>query len=87
MAAGVLRTANRLGISVPEELSIAGCDDIALAQQIYPALTTIRQPLRAMSELASLALVNCARGNPHQPGLDVVPGTIQIRESTAPAPE
>jgi len=87
MAAGVLRAANRLGIRVPEELSIAGCDDIALAQQIYPALTTIRQPLSAMSELASLALVNSARGNPHQPGLDVVPGTIQIRGSTAPAPE
>lgn len=87
MAAGVLRVANRLGISVPGELSIAGCDDIALAQQIYPALTTIRQPLSAMSELASLALVNSARGNPHKPGLDVVPGTIQIRESTAAAPE
>ena len=84
MAAGVLRVATRLGINVPSELSIAGCDDISLAQQIYPALTTIRQPLRVMAETASLALISGARGKPHAPGLEVVPGTIQVRESTAP---
>lgn len=84
MAAGVLRTATRLGIDVPGELSVAGCDDISLAQQVYPALTTIRQPLSAMAETASLALINGARGKPHAPGLEIVPGTIQVRGSTAP---
>ena len=52
MAVGVIRVADRLDIKVPEQLSVAGCDDIALAQQIYPALTTINQPLAAMADEA-----------------------------------
>jgi LacI family transcriptional regulator len=86
MAAGVVRVATRLGISIPEELSVAGCDDITLAQQIFPSLTTIRQPLGAMAETAARALISRARGNPHEPGLETIPGTIQIRESTGPVP-
>ena len=50
MAAGVIRVASQMGIKVPEELSVAGCDDIALAQILFPSLTTIRQPLRSMTE-------------------------------------
>ena len=87
MAAGVLRVATRHGIDVPGQLSIAGCDDIPLAQQLYPTLTTIRQPLSAMAETASLALVEGARGNPPAPGLETIPGSIQVRESTGPAPK
>ena len=86
MAAGVVRVATRMGISIPGELSVAGCDDISLAQQIYPSLTTIRQPLDAMAEAASRALIDAARGKPHEPGLETIPGTIEIRESTGPAP-
>jgi len=87
MAAGVLRVATRLGIDVPGQLSIAGCDDIPLAQQLYPALTTIQQPLSAMAETASLALVEGARGNPPEPKLETIPGSIHVRGSTGPAPE
>ena len=74
------------GIRVPEELSIAGCDDIALCQQLYPTLTTIRQPLSAMAEIASMALIDAARGKPRESGREVVPGSLEIRESTAPPP-
>ncbi|RZV37070.1 MAG: LacI family transcriptional regulator [Chromatiales bacterium] len=87
MAAGVLRVATRLGIDVPGELSIAGCDDISLAQQLYPALTTIRQPLSAMAETASLALVDGARGNPPKAKLETIPGSLKVRQSTGPAPK
>lgn len=86
MAAGVVRVATRMRISIPDELSVAGCDDISLAQQIHPSLTTIQQPLRDMAEAASRALINGARGTPHEPGLETIPGTIKIRESTGPAP-
>lgn len=86
MAAGVVRVAARMGISIPDELSVAGCDDISLAQMIYPSLTTIRQPLSAMAHAASKALIDGARGRPHEPGLEIVPGTIEKRESTAAAP-
>ena len=87
MAAGVVRVANRMGIDIPGELSVAGCDDIALAQMIFPALTTIRQPLSAMAQSASQALIDGSRGRPNAPGLEMVPGTIIKRESTGPAPE
>ena len=86
MAAGVVRVANRLGIIIPKELSVAGCDDISLAQQIFPSLTTIRQPLRAMTAAASRALIDGSRGAPHDPGLETIPGIIKVRESTGPAP-
>lgn len=86
MAAGAMRVATRLGLKVPDELSIVGFDDISLARQIFPALTTIRQPLGSMAEEATLALIDGAQGRPRDAGLDIIPATIQVRESTGPAP-
>lgn len=86
MAAGVIRVADRLGIKVPGELSIAGFDDIALARQVFPALTTINQPLQAMAEHAAVALIASVRGKRPLLGTEVIPATIQVRESTGPAP-
>jgi LacI family transcriptional regulator len=87
MAAGVIRVADRLGIKVPAELSVAGFDDIALARQIYPALTTINQPLSAMAEHAAVALIASIRDKRPLLGTEIVPAKIQIRESTGPAPD
>lgn len=86
MAAGVLRVAAKRGIEVPARLSIAGCDDISLARQIHPTLTTIRQPLVAMAERAALSIIDGLGEGPDAAGMDIVPGTIQYRESTGPAP-
>jgi LacI family transcriptional regulator len=87
MAAGVIRSADRLGIKIPAELSVAGCDDISLARQVFPSLTTIRQPLATMAERATLALIDDSRGDSTLQGSEIVPATLQIRESTGPAPE
>lgn len=57
MAAGVLAAALRLGISVPDQLSIAGFDDSSIATIVWPQLTTIRQPVDAMAEQAVRLLV------------------------------
>lgn len=86
MAAGVIRSAARLGVDVPRSLSVAGCDDIALASQLYPALTTIRQPLAAMAERAALILIRTAHDETPPQGMEVVPAVLKIRESTGPAP-
>ena len=53
MAAGALAAAHRLGIQVPAQLSIAGFDDTALAQVVWPPLTTIRQPTRELAHQAA----------------------------------
>ena len=86
MAAGVLRIANRLGINVPGELSIAGFVDIPLARQVEPALTTIRQPLVRMAESAARMLAATNSDAKTGPISDCVPAAIKIRESTGPAP-
>ncbi len=84
MAAAVVRVADHLGIAVPDQLSVAGCDDISLARQMSPNLTTIRQPLSAMAEKAALALI---RKGTSEGSTEVIPATLKIRESTGPAPE
>ena len=86
MAAGVIRAAALRGVNIPGQLSIAGCDDISLARQLCPTLTTIRQPLSSMAERAALVLIDNAREESPLQGAEIVPATIEIRESTGPAP-
>jgi LacI family transcriptional regulator len=52
MAAAVINVAHYEHINVPEQVSVAGFDDVPLAITISPHLTTIRQPIQAMAELA-----------------------------------
>ena len=86
MAAAVIRVADRLGINVPGQLSVAGFDDIALARQVFPALTTIRQPLTKMAERAATMLIEGKCSGTSGKSIEVVPATLEIRESTGPVP-
>lgn len=52
MALGVLITAMKRGIAVPEQLSIAGFDDVASSRAAWPQITTIRQPKAEMAAAA-----------------------------------
>jgi len=86
MAVGVIRVADRLGIDVPRQVSVAGFDDTALARQVYPTLTTIRQPLTEMAEVAATSLIKGKSGDTSVKGTEIVPATLKIRESTGPVP-
>ena len=86
MAAGVLRAAALRGIAVPRQLSVAGCDDISLASQLCPTLTTIDQPLAEMAGRAATVLIREASKPSLPHGSDIVPATIRYRESTGPVP-
>ncbi|GMM62344.1 LacI family DNA-binding transcriptional regulator [Novosphingobium pituita] len=57
MAAGVLHAACARGLRVPQDLSIIGFDDTAIAAHIWPPLTTVRWPIRAMARTAALKLI------------------------------
>lgn len=57
MAAGVVHAARRRGLSVPEDISIIGFDDTAIAEHIWPPLTTVRWPIISMARSAALKLV------------------------------
>jgi LacI family transcriptional regulator len=86
MAVAAIRVADSLGIKVPGQLSIAGFDDITIARQVFPRLTTIRQPLSKMAERAATALINGNADVLSGERTVIVPSSLKIRESTGPAP-
>jgi len=51
-ALGVIRALNKAGVKVPEQCSVVGFDDVALSALSAPSLTTVRQPLEAMGNMA-----------------------------------
>jgi len=84
MALGVIREAHSRGLRVPEDLSVIGFDDSPLMAFTEPALTTVRQPVRAMCEAAVSGLVRAMDGNtPDGTELVFRPDLI-IRQSTGP---
>jgi DNA-binding LacI/PurR family transcriptional regulator len=57
LAIGALSALRQLNKRVPEEVAVVGFDDIAIAAQTWPALTTIAQPMRALGETAAQLLL------------------------------
>lgn len=82
LALGALRAAETLGLKVPDDLSIVGFDDISLASQVRPRLTTVRQPLVEKGKVAAELLLN----HVSQAVSRILPTELVIRESTGPAP-
>ncbi len=58
LAAGAISGARKLGLSIPEDISITGFDDIELAKVLQPQLTTVHVPHREMGRVAAQELVN-----------------------------
>lgn len=85
MAVGVLKIANTLGIRVPKDLSIAGFDNIPLATQVWPPLTTIKQPVAEMGERAAEILIRRIedRGPPSDIEHVTIKSEVVLRQSTA----
>ena len=85
MAAGVMWVAGEYGLKVPRDLSVCGFDDTPLASQLWPALSTVRQPSREMGRVAAMQLLDTLRGR--GPGkLVQVPYSLELRDSTTTAP-
>lgn len=85
-AIGAMRAFQESGLRVPQDVSVVGFDDIAAAAFHYPSLTTIRQPLHKMGEIAvDMLLAQIEQRHELQREIAVEP-EIAIRESTAPAP-
>ena len=51
-ALGAIRALTKAGVKVPEQCSVTGFDDVALSALAAPSLTTVRQPMEAMGDLA-----------------------------------
>jgi LacI family transcriptional regulator len=86
-AIGALRTAHGRGLRIPEDISIAGCDDIEMADIVYPPLTTLRISRRQYAQMLFDALQLSAQ-DLTQPGkVFNLPIKLVVRESTGPAPK
>ena len=85
MALGVMSVANRLGLAVPHDLSVAGFDDTPTARVIWPQLTTVRQPIAEMSAAAADLLIGRKLGD-GVPVRRLLDFQVIVRDSTGPAP-
>ncbi|MER7762553.1 LacI family DNA-binding transcriptional regulator [Streptomyces sp. NPDC097619] len=84
LAVGACKAARRLGLRVPEDLSVTGFDDVALATAVEPELTTVSLPAERVGEQGMRALLTVLEGGTWRaPDLPVA---LTVRGSTAPPP-
>ncbi|OIJ68633.1 LacI family transcriptional regulator [Streptomyces mangrovisoli] len=84
LALGAIRAARRRGLTVPGDLSVVGYDDSAFMNYTDPPLTTLRQPIEAMSRAAVTLLVNQISGENPTPQELLHEPELVVRNSTAP---
>ncbi len=84
-AIGAIRALKEHGLRVPEDVSVMGFDDIPGAAFYTPALTTVRQPLGRMGEVAAQSLLERIEGEKEYPSEIAIEPELVIRESTARA--
>ncbi len=85
-AIGSIRAFQEAGLRVPQDVSVVGFDDIRIAVHNNPSLTTVRQPLEKMGEIAARTLLN--RIEEHEdwvPEIAIEPEFV-VRNSTRRAP-
>jgi len=80
-----MRAFQEAGLRVPQDVSVIGFDDIALASFCLPSLTTVRQPLLKMGQIAAQTLLDRIEDRAaFLPEIAVEPELI-VRGSTAPS--
>ena len=78
----VLRLFKRNSISVPDDISVVGFDDIEIASMVHPALTTVHQPIDRMVELGAKLLLDQLDGGSVVKEKQVLNPWLVEREST-----
>jgi LacI family transcriptional regulator len=85
-AIGAIRALQEQGLRVPQDVSVLGFDDIPGAAFHTPSLTTVRQPLNRMGEVAGQTLLDRIEGKKEYPSEIAIEPELVVRESTAKAP-
>jgi LacI family transcriptional regulator len=85
MAVGVLRALREAGLRVPEDMAVAGFDDMPFAAHTDPPLTTIRQPIQRMGAVAAETLIDLIAHPNEQPRRVILPSELVIRSSSGSA--
>jgi len=84
LAARLLRLANRNHIRVPEDLAVVGFDNLPIAAELTPPLTSVAYPLDQMAETAVTAICRRIEGDSSRPIVNYLDPMLIIRESTVP---
>jgi DNA-binding LacI/PurR family transcriptional regulator len=84
-AIGAIRALQEHGLRVPHDVSVIGFDDIPAAAFHMPSLTTVRQPLNRMGEVAAQTLLERIEGIKEYPSEIAIEPELIVRESTARA--
>jgi len=85
-AIGSIRAFQEAGLQVPKDVSVVGFDDIRIAVHNNPRLTTVRQPLEKMGEIAARTLLKRLEDHGSWvPQITIEPELV-VRDSTGPAP-
>ncbi|MGN5734676.1 LacI family DNA-binding transcriptional regulator [Arthrobacter psychrochitiniphilus] len=79
MAAAAVRVLKARGRSIPEDVMVVGFDDLAIAQQTEPTLTTVSQPIRALGQEMAMMLVRLIAEE--SPNPIILPTHLVVRES------
>ncbi len=85
LAAGALNRARTRGLTVPDDLSITGFDDIDIAEIVTPSLTTVHVPHREMGRKAAMTLVNILKNSDSTGSLELQ-ANLKIRNSLGVPP-
>jgi len=86
MAFGAMKAVEESGLRIPQDVSVVGYDDIALASMTHPPLTSVRTPMTQMGSKAGELIVSLLEGESPEPKHIYVPVELVIRASTGPAP-
>jgi LacI family transcriptional regulator len=81
-ALGVYRALRQRRLSVPDDVSVVGFDDLPMAGLTVPPLTTVRQPLAEMGRMAAEMVIRLLNGDDVQDGRVELPTSLVVREST-----
>jgi LacI family transcriptional regulator len=84
-AIGAIRAIQEQGLRVPQDISVIGFDDIPAAAFNTPSVTTVRQPLNRMGEVAAQSLLDRIEGKKEYPNEIAIEPELVVRESTAKA--
>jgi len=84
MAIGAIQEAKKLGLRIPQDLSIIGFDDIQFSQYCDPPLTTVSQPRYEIGRQAMLMMLDLLKGRDVRAGSRLLETKLVVRNSTAP---
>ena len=82
MAAGISYEVRERGLDIPGDISIVGFDDTPVASQMWPPLTTVRQPIAGMAKAATTALIDRIAGKGEGGSMAPFKCEVVLRRST-----